>query len=91
MVILSCRSIIVRRYEFIIYCSLCYLVSFYNVNYICLLEYSVMCVLELNKKKVILFLFVILCFLWCDVECVGFIVGISVKYFFFEYVYNDIC
>lgn len=51
MVILSCRSIIVRRYEFIIYCSLCYLVSFYNVNYICLLEYSVMCVLELNKKN----------------------------------------
>lgn len=51
MVILSCRSIIVRRYEFIIYCSLCYLVSFYNVNYICLLEYSVMCVLELNLKK----------------------------------------
>lgn len=50
MVILSCRSIIVSRYEIIIYCSLCYLVSFYNVNYKCLLGYSVMCVLELNKK-----------------------------------------
>lgn len=55
MVILSCRSIIVSRYEIIIYCSLCYLVSFYYVNYICLLRYSVLCVLELNKKCNIVF------------------------------------
>lgn len=50
MAILSCRSIIVRRHESTIYRSLCYLVSFYNVNYKCLLGHSVTCALESNKK-----------------------------------------
>lgn len=41
------------------------------------------------KKKVTLFLPVISCPLRCDVERVGSTVGISVKYFLFEYVHNN--
>lgn len=89
MAILSCRSIIVRRHESTIYRSLCYLVSFYNVNYTCLSEHSVTCALESNKKNVTLFLPAISCPLRCGVERVGSTVGISVKYFLFEYVHNN--
>lgn len=41
------------------------------------------------KKNVTLFLPAISCPLRCDVERVGSTVGISVKYFLFEYVHNN--
>lgn len=90
MAILSCRSIIVRRHESTIYRSLCYLVSFYNVNYT-VMSVRAQCNVctRIKLKNVTLFLPVNSCPLRCDVERVRSTVGISVKYFLFEYVHNN--
>lgn len=89
MAILSCRSIIVSRHESTIYIVVyvTWLVFIMSIIHVC--QGTVYRVHKNQIKNVTLFLPVNSCPLRCDVERVGSTVGISVKYFLFEYVHND--